>query len=435
MTPASLNPALIDAPSAMRTAAAAPSMRDSFAARLLVRGLLSMAACAERVGRGVVDAQPLRDQLRLVLVGTFYHENWLRAHLAPLLRCPSVESINVVGEGPEVSHERVRYHHLPSAPGISRVSRRWRTLRRVVRAVKPDVIIGYHIMPNALLALAAARLSGARAIYQMTGGPVQLSGGGWQSENPLLSRMGRPSAALERQMFALARRFDAIVVRGETAARFVTDRALNAICAAIPGAVDVLPAATPVVRAEFDLICVGRLVDVKRVDRALEIIAALQQIRRTVRAAIVGDGPLMEALRQRARVLGLIDAVAFLGRREDVAELLTRSRAFLLTSSNEGLSIAALEAMASGLPLISPCVGDMGVVLEDRMTGLTIDADEPDAAAKKIDALLHDEAGRSAMGTAARERVRRVCGTEHVASLWASLFEQLRNRARNGGRR
>ncbi|MBL8878184.1 MAG: glycosyltransferase family 4 protein [Phycisphaerales bacterium] len=432
MAPAGLNPSLIDSQTATQAAA-----RGSQSARLLLRGLLALTNLAEVAGRRFVTAQPLREQVRLILVGTFYHENWLRAHLAPLLRWPRVESIDVVGEGPTLRLDRVRYHNMtPATPtsAAARLARRWNTLRQVAREVKPDAIIGYHIMPNGLLALAAARLNGARAIYQMTGGPVQLLGGGWQSENPLLARLGAASVQLEHRMFEIARRFDAIVVRGESAARFVAQHKLAAVWATIPGAVESALIA-PNARPDFDLISVGRLVDVKRVDRALAIIAALRTIRPGVRAAIVGDGPLMQALRRLAEQLGIADAVEFLGARDDVAALLVRSRAFLLTSCNEGLSIAALEAMAAGLPVIAPRVGDMGDVLENDVTGLVIQPDDAKTAAQRIAALLDDAPRRTALGLAARERVQRACSVDHVASRWAALFERLRDQSRAGASR
>lgn len=430
MASTTVNTSLTNAPAVKQPAAATQRARGALTAGLALRGMLSCAAWTESMGRAFVAQQALRERLRLVLVGTFYHENWIRAHLLPLVRCGAVESIDVVGAGSLPPMERVTYHgdsqdNKPSA----RIRRRWSQLRQVVRRVRPDAVIGYHIMPNALLALMAARWSGARAIYQMTGGPVQLIGGGFQSENPLLARLGCPSPALERRMFNLARRFDAIIVRGGEAQRFIRENRLNTCCAAIPGAVEISQHAETAPKS-YDLICVGRLVSVKRVDRALRIVAALRRTQPTLRVAIVGDGPLSESLHNLAQSLNIENCVAFLGKRNDVADLLATSRAFLLTSDNEGLSIAALEAMACGLPLIAPRVGDMSVVLEDSVTGAAINADDADGAARRIDELLRDEGRRSAVGAAAREHVRRTCGVEHVSSLWEELFDRMQSRPR-----
>jgi glycosyltransferase involved in cell wall biosynthesis len=105
-----------------------------------------------------------------------------------------------------------------------------------------------------------------------------------------------------------------------------------------------------------DLVTVGRLLPHKRVDLLLHAIGALRARGRTLTARIVGSGPERERLEERARVLGIADAVEF---RDDIAgpealyATLKSARAAVFPSEREGFGIAVLEALACGVPVIA----------------------------------------------------------------------------------
>ncbi len=65
---------------------------------------------------------------------------------------------------------------------------------------------------------------------------------------------------------------------------------------------------------------------------------------------LIGDGPLLPEIKQKAQKLGIADSVIFLGNRDDVGGLLSAMDIFVFPSTNEGLGIVAIEAQASGLP-------------------------------------------------------------------------------------
>ena len=81
---------------------------------------------------------------------------------------------------------------------------------------------------------------------------------------------------------------------------------------------------------------------------------------------IAGDGELKDKLTAEVGLLGLTDQVSFVGYLEDVAPLLASADIFVLSSDYEGLPIAALEAMASGLPILSTDVGGMRDLVSDN---------------------------------------------------------------------
>ena len=97
-----------------------------------------------------------------------------------------------------------------------------------------------------------------------------------------------------------------------------------------------------------------------------ELFTAMAQIRARypVHALIVGGGRREAEVRQLAESLGLADAVHFLGQRQDVPDLLNAMDIFVLPSYSEGVSLALLEAMAAGLPVIASRVGGLPEVVE-----------------------------------------------------------------------
>ena len=97
---------------------------------------------------------------------------------------------------------------------------------------------------------------------------------------------------------------------------------------------------------------VGRLVEQKNQKRILEIFSEYLKLNQKSKLVIVGDGSLRETLEKTTKTLGIEGNVLFLGQRRDVPSILMAFDTFILTSFSEGLGIALIEAMASGLPCI-----------------------------------------------------------------------------------
>ena len=409
---------------------------DAFLARWLVRLILLTVALGVKLSSAVRWILPVRRRQsnttkhprRILITGSFYNDAWFDSHVAPLLAADSIDEVLVVTDRTLRERPGVRFCN-PSDSlqrRIGRIPARAIAIWRAARQEKPTCLMGYHIMPNALLCLLVGRWLGIPTIYQMTGGPVQLIDGGVGSENALLRRQIKPGRLRAALMHHLTRQFDRIIVRGKQARNYLFDRGIA------PTRIDIIPGAVPSRffdatsdECQYDLIAVGRLVDVKRYDRLLAVVTELKQRRPNIRCAIVGDGPLRGALEQQATALGVTDHVAFLGKRTDVETLLAKARAYILTSENEGLSIAMMEAMAAGLPAIVPNIGELGELLVDGETGIYIDATSPTEAADKIHALLNNSDACEAMGVAARDRVRNFAAVATVASKWDEVFASL----------
>jgi glycosyltransferase involved in cell wall biosynthesis len=175
----------------------------------------------------------------------------------------------------------------------------------------------------------------------------------------------------------------------------------------------------------YDVIFVGRLAEIKRIDVLLR---ALQRVKTTVpkvTAVIVGEGPLRGELVQLAQELGIDDCVAFVGRQQNTREWLNKARLFVLTSRSEGLSIAMTEAMACGLPAIVSDVGDLADLVEDGINGFLVRQQTPELFADRIIALLTDPEKLATFSWAARQSALRY-DINATARCWDKIFAKCR---------
>jgi glycosyltransferase involved in cell wall biosynthesis len=148
----------------------------------------------------------------------------------------------------------------------------------------------------------------------------------------------------------------------------------------LPNVVDTsaFPVSSKISRQPMTIVAAGRLIEQKRMDRFIRMVALLrEQTHGAVKGLIVGDGPLRGALEHQARELGLTEeALEFRGLVADMAGVYRESDIFVLTSDWEGTPNVVLEAMASGLPVVSTNVGGVSDIIENGKSGFVVDANE-----------------------------------------------------------
>ena len=174
--------------------------------------------------------------------------------------------------------------------------------------------------------------------------------------------------------------------------------------------------------ARYDLIYVGRFDRVKNLSLFVEIIAQVRQTLPTVSVCMVGGGIDMDTVSDLAQEYGLRSTISFVGIQRDVSHYLSRSKVFCLTSRYEGLPIAALEAMAHGLPVITTRYPGADELVQEGKTGY-ICANSSEYAAT-ITRLLRDENLRARMGEYAREFVRTQHGEKNLEKYVRLFMEQ-----------
>jgi glycosyltransferase involved in cell wall biosynthesis len=159
--------------------------------------------------------------------------------------------------------------------------------------------------------------------------------------------------------------------------------------------------------APIKILCVARLSQVKRIDLLLRALALLAESHGNWRCDILGSGPLEEELRGLVRQLKLDEYVRFLGQQEDVRPFLAAADLFVLPSEKEGLPLALLEAMASGVPPVVTEVGGTGEVVVHGQSGLLVKAGSTDELERAIAYLLVHHEERRRMGEAAHLHAKR----------------------------
>lgn len=145
---------------------------------------------------------------------------------------------------------------------------------------------------------------------------------------------------------------------------------------------------------------------VKRVDDVVTIFAAVRK-EMPAKLLLVGDGPERPAIENLVRVLGVDDDVRFLGKQEQMEDILAVSDVFLLPSEYESFGLAALEAMAAGVVVISTNAGGLSEINIQNETGFLADVGDVAAMSNFAIDLLRDDAKMATMKEAAyRQAVR-----------------------------
>ncbi len=173
-------------------------------------------------------------------------------------------------------------------------------------------------------------------------------------------------------------------------------------------------------------VTVGRSVNQKNHETLLRSFQTVVETNPEVTLAIVGDGPLLTTQKQLASELGISDSVLFTGylpRREDVYSVLKQSTLAVFPSWYEGFCVAAVEAMASGLPVVASDIDVFHEVIDDG--GLYAPPDDPHAFSEKILTLLNNPQMRSQIGDVAAERAKQKFTLERTGEEYAQLYREI----------
>ena len=174
-------------------------------------------------------------------------------------------------------------------------------------------------------------------------------------------------------------------------------------------------------------ILVGHLSNFRPVKRIPDVIRTFHLLQRQVRARLlmIGEGVELEPARDLARELGIAGRVHFAGPATKVGELLAQLDLFLLPSESESFGLAALEAMACGVPVVCTNTGGIPEVVENGVTGLLCDVGDYTCMAHSAVALLRDRPRYEAMRRAAREKAVERFPAERVVGEYEAVYAGL----------
>jgi glycosyltransferase involved in cell wall biosynthesis len=365
----------------------------------------------------------LREKADVLVTATFYSPNWIGAHLHPLAASSQCRRIWMVATSEVPSIEKVEPIYPPRLlmRMVGKVPARllmfsWIALRR-----RPDVIGGFHLLLNGMLAALLAKLCGSHVLYICGGGPREVLDGGIWGENRLFRRLVTPDAFVEHRLLRAVNECDYVVTMGRKAGQFFRSRGVDANIYQNPGGIDGSIFRPGACEKRFDVVIVGRISKVKRIDTFLRAIAILRDTVPEVRAAVVGDGPLRQELEILSKQLSIEDNVHFAGQQSDIARWLQASRIFALTSDSEGVSLAMMEAMSCGLPVVVSRVGDLDEMVTHGENGFLVSDRTPENFAASFGRLIEDQVLRERMSAAARDTAGAL-EYSNAGKLWDCIF-------------
>lgn len=165
---------------------------------------------------------------------------------------------------------------------------------------------------------------------------------------------------------------------------------------------------------------------VKRVRDVVRIFARVAAERPSI-LVMIGDGPERPAAEEEARALGVVNSVYFLGKIDAVAPLLADADLFLLPSETESFGLSALEAMASGVPVVASDVGGLPEVVTNGVTGLLYPVGAVDLMADGALSILRDPVRKAEMSAAAAADARNRFSLDTIVSQYESLYRSALN--------
>jgi len=294
----------------------------------------------------------------------------------------------------------------------------WRELFYFLRREQVDVLHAHKFGSNVWGTL----------IGRAAGVPVVLAHEhSWNYEGQLIRRI------LDRQV--IARGADALIaVSREDQRRMVEIEGIPpARTLFVPNGIpDAGPTSNRDVRAELGIEptapvigSVGSLYPVKAFDVLLHATALLIRERPDVQVLIVGDGPQHEALLGLARELRVDGSVRFLGRRNDVPDILRTLDIAVCCSSSEGSPLSVMEYMQAGLPMVATAVGGVPDLIEQGVHGLLIAPNDPPALATALVQLLREPERARIMGAHACERQRTEFELDGLVRRIEDLYDEL----------
>jgi|HubBroStandDraft_5_1064220.scaffolds.fasta_scaffold14056_3 glycosyltransferase involved in cell wall biosynthesis len=339
-------------------------------------------------------------------------------------------SVAVVGDNgwlPEQLEKRSLVPHILAAKGSFKAGYLL-ALRRLARQCKIDVIVA-HLYGSAIYASLLGRLMGVPVVSVLHGQSDVA-----HSDRLALLRSGIVRVGSPKVVFVSEHLKDHLAPRLRLA---------ESQCAVIPNGVDVQvyhPCRDRSLRSELalanDVILVGAIGNIrapKAYDVLLRAARILSDRSQRFHFVIAGDcsNDLGLELVELSRSLGIEQRLSFLGLRADVARILNNLDAFVLSSHTEGFSIACLEAMACGIPVIATRSGGPEEILEGG-AGILVPTDDPEAIAQAVEEVTSSKALADALTAKALKRVQQQYSLGRMFSQYEALIERLIRTPRHG---
>jgi len=187
------------------------------------------------------------------------------------------------------------------------------------------------------------------------------------------------------------------------------------------------PSREPKLETQINFLCVGRLIERKGQHHLIQAVAELREsLQKPLHLNLVGTGDFELKLKQLAVRLGVDDLVTFMGfvPREHMPDVYRKAHIFVLPSENEGMSIALLEAMASGLPVVVTDTGGTKELIKTSINGFVIPWADTEALKISLQRLIEDTSLRKKFGQK-NAKIAKNYGWENITKQYLGLFNAI----------
>ncbi len=167
----------------------------------------------------------------------------------------------------------------------------------------------------------------------------------------------------------------------------------------------------------------------RTVKRVTDVIRVFDIVNKKIPSVLVlvGDGPDRSSCEMLVRELGIHDSVKFLGKQQELVEILSAADLFLIPSQSESFGLSALEAMACEVPVISSSVGGLPELILHNQTGYIAEIGDVERMAKYAIELLTNETKRRHFATEARKRAEEMFNVEKIVDEYEKYYIEILN--------
>jgi phosphatidylinositol alpha-1,6-mannosyltransferase len=310
-------------------------------------------------------------------------------------------------------------HHSSNRELLSYAARALPLALRNHRARPYDICFAWSGVPAGGVALALRRLAGLRYVVRVCGPDIPGFEQRYRMIYPILTPVIR----------AIWRSAETVVAKCAGEAEMIRAVERKASISLVPNGVHLdlfQPGESVPDGGPLCLLCVARLIERKGQHHLIEAVRRLVGDGVDVTLDLVGTGDALAACQAQAQALGIGDRVRFLGYvpREEISTHYTNAHVFVLPSYNEGMSVATLEAMAAGLPVVVTRTGGTAELVEEEVNGFTFDWADAGRLSDHLRRLATDRALARKMGAASRARAASF-SWETAAERYLAMFEQM----------
>ena len=296
--------------------------------------------------------------------------------------------------------------------GLANNLHRIRILRRAIKSTTPDVVVSHILSTNIITIMAVGRMSIPVIVVE--------------HNDPGMNPTGRIWETLRRRTYPRARKLVSVSQGVDKQFSWLSAERRTVIHNPLA-----LPENAPAFDKQMDtsrnwIASMGRLTRQKGFDLLLQAFAKVTAKHPDWRLLIIGEGPLRGELEELRNKLGLAEVVSFAGLVAHPSAPLRKAKLFVMASRFEGFPYAALEAMASGLPVIyTDCPSGPREIIRDGIDGLLVPNADVPALAAAMDRLMSDAAERERLALRAPEVLGRF-GEDRIIAQWEALFEAIK---------